>query len=141
MRIYSSTTLRQVGPAISLEGDYPVDLAWRPGSRELAVTTFEGMTFVIDVPQRDFAIPPLVDPNGYESIDVAWDPVGELLAVTSRVERESDAYDGKTNFWTVNASTWDREICAVAGSDLTDQEWEQYVGSGAGYIDLCPEDR
>jgi hypothetical protein len=137
LRIYSPSTLRQVGPAVSLEGGYPVDVAWRPGSRELAVTTFGGMTLVIDVGQRDLAIPPLVDPNGYQPIDLAWDPVGDLLAVDSSVGANSDVFDGRTDFWNVDTNTWDSEMCAIAGSGLASSEWERYVGREPPYQRLC----
>jgi WD40 repeat protein len=137
---YAPNTLRRVGVPLSLEGGFPVDVAWRQGSRELAVSTFEGTTFVIDVRRRDFAIPPLVDPNGYQPVQVAWDPIGDLLAVGSRVQGEGDIYNGKTDFWRVNTTNWDSEMCAIAGGGLSRGEWEHYVGDGAPYRQLCPKE-
>jgi WD40 repeat protein len=139
VRFYSPQTLRPVGGSISLAGDYPVDIAWRGDSQEIAVTTFEGRTFVINVQGKSFAVPPLEDPNGDESMSAAWDPVAPILAVTGRIEANSDSYNGKTNLWNLNKASWDRAMCAVAGGDLTPSEWQSYVGHGERYRRLCDE--
>jgi WD40 repeat protein len=138
LRFYSPQTLRPLSEAIPLGGDYPIDVAWRGDSRRVAVTTFEGRTFVIDVRGRDFAVPPLVDPNGDQSIAVAWDPVASILAVTSRIEANSDSYNGKTNFWDLDRASWDVAMCDVAGSNLTTGEWQSYIGHGEPFRRLCP---
>jgi WD40 repeat protein len=45
--------------------------------------------------------------------------------------------EGKASIWPITASAWERHACAVAGRNLTREEWSRFV-SGYSYQPACP---
>ena len=45
--------------------------------------------------------------------------------------------DGHGFVWPASTAAWKRHACAVAGRNLTREEWSRYVGS-RGYSRACP---
>jgi WD40 repeat protein len=45
--------------------------------------------------------------------------------------------DGTGSVWPTSVGAWERRACAVAGRNLTQAEWRQYVG-GSAYRATCP---
>jgi len=45
--------------------------------------------------------------------------------------------NGSGSIWPVSADAWKQHACAVAGRNLTREEWARYVGD-RGYIRVCP---
>ena len=41
--------------------------------------------------------------------------------------------------WDLDPAHWIDGACAVAGRNLTEAEWEQYIGDLASYRQTCPE--
>jgi WD40 repeat protein len=61
--------------------------------------------------------------------NVAYSPDGRyLLAVYG---------DGTADRWPVSLSVWEQHACAVAGRNLTPEEWARFVG-GRSYSRVCP---
>jgi WD40 repeat protein len=60
---------------------------------------------------------------------VAFTPDGRYLLVVFT--------DGSAYRWPVSVEGWEAHACAVAGRNLTKEEWHRYVGS-RGYQSTCP---
>jgi WD40 repeat protein len=58
-----------------------------------------------------------------------YTPDGSKLIVISQ--------DGKGFVWPVSLHSWEDHACAVAGRNLSREEWSRFVG-GRRYIDVCP---
>jgi WD40 repeat protein len=64
--------------------------------------------------------------------DVAWaitfSPDGKKLASSSR--------DGTIIVWDLDLDSWSRRACDIANRNLTEAEWQQYLGDEA-YHETC----
>ena len=61
---------------------------------------------------------------------LAFSPDGRSLAVTTT--------SGTLTVWDLNVNDWLAKACAIAGRELTRNEWVQYIGTLAPYQDTCP---
>ena len=69
-------------------------------------------------------------PGGAPVGNVAYTPVGRyLIAIYS---------DGTGYRWPVSLGAWQNHACAVAGRNLTLEEWRRFVGSRS-YSRVCPQ--
>ena len=60
---------------------------------------------------------------------VRYTPDGSKLIVVYQ--------DGKAFVWPVSLRAWADHACAVAGRNLTREEWSRFVG-GHRYVNVCP---
>ena len=67
-------------------------------------------------------------PGSVRSLAISSDGMG-LVAVLN---------DGRTFSFNIDEKSWQGEACTLAGRNLTDQEWEQYVRVGEP-VATCPE--
>jgi WD40 repeat protein len=61
---------------------------------------------------------------------LAFSPDGKALA--------SGSDDGASILWDIDPESWIRRACAIAGSNLTQSEWQQYFGQEP-YRKTCPQ--
>jgi WD40 repeat protein len=61
---------------------------------------------------------------------IAWSPDTATLA--------SASIDGTIVVWDTDARSWRARACALAGRNLTDDEWQEYL-PGITYHDVCPD--
>jgi WD40 repeat protein len=61
----------------------------------------------------------------------AFSPDGKLLAVAG--------VDARAMVWDVDPAVWRRRACALAGRNLSREEWKLYLPPGARYRATCPE--
>jgi hypothetical protein len=48
-------------------------------------------------------------------------------------------FDNTIILWNTSAEAWTNHACRVAGRNLTQAEWDQYMPSGDAYHNICPE--
>ena len=51
---------------------------------------------------------------------------------------EGTRQGGYTYVVRADATNWTNRMCAIAGSSLSEAEWEEYVGDVIPYEELCP---
>jgi WD40 repeat protein len=71
------------------------------------------------------ALPPFL------ALGNAFSPDGRLLAVAG--------VEARPMLWDVDPAVWRQRACAVAGRNLTREEWELYLPSGTPYRATCSE--
>jgi WD40 repeat protein len=117
---------RADSPEISLPTK-PNDVVVDGSGERAAVTLENGQTLIYDISSATLAMPPLVDVDGYEGVNVAWDPRSDLLAIGSMDDSDSQKQGGRVNFWKTGRLTWTTQLCGLAGRDITKAEWERYI--------------
>jgi WD40 repeat protein len=60
--------------------------------------------------------------------NAAYTPDGSRLVVSYE--------DGTGDVWPTSLAAWEQHVCAVAGRNLTDEEWRRFVGSRS-YAKTC----
>jgi WD40 repeat protein len=95
----------------------PDGMNFGPDGQTLA-TTGGTETILWSVPQR-VAMVTIHGSSGPPS----FSPDGHLLATWST--NSSDA--SVITLWDTDPSSWQRELCAMAGRDLTETEWHSYL--------------
>ena len=104
-----------------------LSLYYSPDSATLAVGTAENLVRLYDVASGQL-IGDAFRGYGDWVYSVAYSPDGASLA--------SGSSDGSIVVWPVGAEAWLREACAIAGRDLTPEEWEMFF-PGQPYQAVC----
>src|SRR5262249_29381770 len=75
---------------------------------------------------------PLEPLRGHKSavLAVAFSPDGRTLV--------SGDKNGAMVFWDVDPESWRRKLCAKLTRNLSQSEWETYVGKSVPYKEQCP---
>lgn len=115
-----------------------VTMAYRPDGSQLAVGFLNGEVHIYDVASRVLAIPPLVA-DGELVVQVAWEPSGGLLAASTGAMPQGEEVDrpNRVNLWRIADQSWTRQMCSLAGRDITPAEWAEHVGPRPVYGALC----
>jgi WD40 repeat protein len=113
-----------------------------PNGSFLATTSLFGGTRLWDPPTGlpyggelvSSPIPGSLEPEfdlPYVAAENAFSPDGRLLAVPG--------VEGRPMLWDVDPAVWRRRACAIAGRNLTREEWKLYLPPGTPYRATCPE--
>lgn len=128
---------RKSQPSITLRAS-AAGLAIDRAGRRIAVAMSDGDILVYDIATRTLAIPPLRDQNGALPADPAWSDDGDLLVTIGYREAQRRAQVDGVQFWHTRKLSWPQQMCALAGRDIRESEWKQYVHGGFEFRPLCP---
>jgi WD40 repeat protein/tRNA A-37 threonylcarbamoyl transferase component Bud32 len=128
-------------PPLAGHSSYVTGAAFRPDGAVLATTDIFGGTRLWD-PATGLALggelksllPDSLEPTvnlPFLGLRNAFSPDGKLLAATGA--------DGRAMVWDVDPVVWRQRACAIVGRNLTREEWELYLPSGAPYRATCTE--
>ncbi len=105
-------------------------IAFHPEGRILASGSYDTNILLWDVENGYPVGPPLLGhTNDVNSI--AWSPDGNTLV--------SGGWDDMVILWDINFDSWYSRACQVANRNLTEAEWNHFVGSDYAYKKLCKE--
>jgi WD40 repeat protein len=106
-----------------------LSMAFSPDGRMLASGFRDGTVVVWDARQRR-RLEELAGHTG-PVYSVAFGPDGRTLA--------SGGSDGAVVLWDLRLDSWRQRACAIANRNLTQAEWDQFIGSEQPYRRTCPD--
>jgi WD40 repeat protein len=115
-----------IGVPLVGHADRVIGVAFSPDGRMLASSGADRKIILWDVERRQ-EIATLSQESDVPS--VAFNADGSRLA--------SGADDGTIIFWDVSLAAWRQDACQLAGRNLTQEEWERYLGTEP-YQETCP---
>jgi YD repeat-containing protein len=122
-------TGRPRGEPLAGHSSIVIDVAYSSSGHTLATASLDGTVILYDVASRQAIGDPLNAGYGIVA-DVSYTPDGRTLAA---------AYgQGQIVLWDINPDAWQPRACALAGRNLTRDEWHQYLGSRP-YHKTCPQ--
>jgi hypothetical protein len=77
-------------------------------------------------------------PVDQQPSDLAWSPDDKHLAVTTIVSVGQDPRPGPVQLLRLEQINWTTALCAIAGTDLTAEEWNAQVADDIDRRQLCP---
>jgi hypothetical protein len=92
----------------------------------------DGSVSVYDLEHRARLGDPIDKVSGFRT-PVALRPDGAVLAVET-----GDSADTGIALWNLDPAAWVDAACAIAGRNLTHEEWSTYIGDLAPYSATCP---
>ena len=78
-----------------------------------------------------------VEPGSVELAGHTYELTPELLEARLEVSRAASGYalhlsfDGTVTVWDLHPGRWLAAACGLAGRELTDAEWDQFIGEGS----------
>jgi WD40 repeat protein len=117
-------------PIASLTVD-PERIALSPGSGLFATGGQQGGLQLFDVASGR-AISELTEGQGHKPIGLAFSPDGRWLVAWTLLPSR------KMVLWDVGFASWQTQACALAGRNLTREEWDRFVGADFPYTATCP---
>ena len=128
-RLWEVASGQPVGEPLTAHAGGVFGVAFSPDGALLATTSFDQTMLLWDVVSRQPVVEPL---TGHTDLvfDVAFSSNGTLLATASN--------DGTVRLW-ARPSTWVAHLCELVGRNLSQAEWDRYIGSDTTYVRHCSQ--
>jgi WD40 repeat protein len=142
VRVWKVADARPAFPPLTGHTGPITGTAFDPGGSLLATTTLFGATRLWDpasgLGYGDELVPGARPESLVPSIELpflglgnSFSPDGRLLAVAG--------VETRPMVWEVDPAVWRRRACAIAGRNLTREEWRLYLPPGTAYRATCRE--
>jgi WD40 repeat protein len=129
VRLWSVAQHRQVGMPLTGHTDSVSAVAFSPNGTLLASSSFDNTIRLWDVASGQPLGAPLTGDTAV---------VTSLAFTADGATLYSGSADGTIRRWNVDLSAWPRIACQIANRNLTQQEWQHYLGD-ATYQKTCPD--
>nr|WP_170949134.1 hypothetical protein [Rhodococcus sp. 06-621-2] len=111
--------------------------SWSNDNGTVAVGTAGGVQ-LLDAVTLEPRGPVWAAPAYEEPSSLVWSPNDVYVAVTTRTSADGTNMPGQVHMLITEGIDWADALCAIAGSDLTEEEWEREAGSDVDKPALCP---
>ncbi len=129
VRVWDVASRQPLGDPLTAPTNPVGGVALRPDGRLLATASLDNTVRVWDVASRQPLAAPL--PGHTDAVyGVAFSPDGRLLATTST--------DRSVRLWATPA-TWVGHSCELVHRNLSQQEWDRYIGADTPYVRQCAQ--
>lgn len=124
------------------QGELPAPaqrVAWSPDGNRIVAAEAGGGLDVVDAETLAQTVPTIWIGTGLDFSDFIWRPDSQTLIVGTISEDYKGTRQGDYTYVVrADATNWTNRMCAIAGSSLSEDEWEEYVGDVIPYEELCP---
>ncbi len=129
VRLWDVATRRPLGEPIEGHTNRVWDVAFSPNGRLLVSGGADRRVILWDVETRRPLGPPL---SGHVNLvtAVAFSPDGQHVV--------SGSADNTVVIWNVDAAPWPVRACQIANRNMTQAEWDEFLGDYQSYHTTCP---
>lgn len=125
------TMPRSLGQPLTGHTDYVNNLAFSRDGKTLASGSGDGIIlWDVSDPQHPHSLGPPLTGHPDLVTSLAFSPDSNIL--TSR------SWDGTIILWDVNPESWQRQACRIVNRNMTQAEWQQFMGD-LPYGRTCPD--
>jgi WD40 repeat protein len=126
--LWDAATGQPLGPSLTGHTDWVHSVAFSPDGQTLVSGGEDNTIILWDVEARQPLDPPLIGHTD-AVLSVAFSPDGQTLASGSR--------DNTVILWDVSFESWQARACRIANRNLTQVEWNQFIGPEILYERTC----
>ncbi|MGH8908290.1 MAG: hypothetical protein ACRD0K_17725 [Egibacteraceae bacterium] len=130
VRLWDPATGAPIGRPLTGHTGWVRGLAFSPDGTTLASTGTDGTVRLWDAATGAPIGQPLTGHTGWVWY-VVFSPDGTTLATAG--------FDRTVRLWPITVDAWIRHACTLAGRNLTQDEWDRFVGADRPYVRACPD--
>ena len=142
VRVWRVADQRPAFPPLAGHTGFVTGASFDPRGSFLATMTLFGVARMWDPPtgldygaelisEKPGSFEPTFEVPSFLGLRNAFSPDGKLLAVPG--------IENRAMLWEVDPAVWRRRACAIAGRNLTREQWKLYLPSGMRYRATCSE--